>query len=295
MSEKQNPKSQVPSAGDAKSQRKAPQRRRRKSRFGPFAFLRFRIVSVFRFYGLRRSPLSVAASAQAATGRLDLYPPDIRLRSSFARQQIVVVATRPDGVTEDVRPRPRLPWPTAHRPPRKGTVYPIANGQTTLQAQYDGQRPPPAGGPGVAVARPISFSLDVMPVFMRAGCNTGTCHGSARGKDGFSLSLFGFDPEGDYFRLTHEIGFRRVNLALPEEPHAAEDRGHRAAHRRQAVALERTMPALLAGSRRGRRKIRPGFPTWKRSSCSPESCWKGPAPPPQSSPVPAIATAAKET
>ena len=43
-----------------------------------------------------------------------------------------------------------------------------------------------------------------MPVFMRGGCNTGSCHGAARGKDGFRLSLFGFDPEGDHFRLTRE-------------------------------------------------------------------------------------------
>ncbi|MBC7335952.1 MAG: DUF1549 domain-containing protein, partial [Clostridia bacterium] len=65
--------------------------------------------------------------------------------------------------------------------------------------------------------RPLSFRLDVMPVFMRAGCNTGTCHGAARGKDGFRLSLFGFDPEGDYERLIHEVPFRRVNLAVPED------------------------------------------------------------------------------
>ena len=69
----------------------------------------------------------------------------------------------------------------------------------------------------MAVVRPVSFRRDVMPVFMRAGCNTGGCHGSARGKDGFRLSLFGFDPEGDYFRLTRELGYRRVNLAVPEE------------------------------------------------------------------------------
>ena len=69
----------------------------------------------------------------------------------------------------------------------------------------------------MAVVRPVSFRRDVMPVFMRAGCNTGACHGSARGKDGFRLSLFGFDPEGDYFRLTRELGYRRVKLAVPEE------------------------------------------------------------------------------
>ena len=65
--------------------------------------------------------------------------------------------------------------------------------------------------------RPISFKLDVMPIFMRSGCNQGSCHGAARGKDGFRLSLFGFDPDGDHYRLTREINGRRINLALPAE------------------------------------------------------------------------------
>ena len=68
-----------------------------------------------------------------------------------------------------------------------------------------------------AADRPISFKLDVMPVFMRAGCNTGSCHGAARGKDGFRLSLFGFAPDGDHFRLTRELSCRRINLAIPAE------------------------------------------------------------------------------
>ena len=66
-------------------------------------------------------------------------------------------------------------------------------------------------------AKPVSFTRDVMPVFTKAGCNTGACHGTSRGKDGFHLSLFGFDPDGDYFRLTREQIGRRVNLAIPTE------------------------------------------------------------------------------
>lgn len=66
-------------------------------------------------------------------------------------------------------------------------------------------------------AEPPSFRRDVMPVFFRAGCNAGTCHGSARGKDGFMLSLFGYDARGDYFRMTQEIIGRRVNVAAPTE------------------------------------------------------------------------------
>ena len=68
-----------------------------------------------------------------------------------------------------------------------------------------------------AVQPPLSFRLDVMPVFMRSGCNTGSCHGAARGKDGFRISLFGFDPEGDHFRLTREMVGRRINLAVPSD------------------------------------------------------------------------------
>jgi hypothetical protein len=64
---------------------------------------------------------------------------------------------------------------------------------------------------------PVSFRLDVMPVFFRAGCNSGGCHGAAAGKDGFHLSLFGYDPAGDCYRLTQQIVGRRIDLAVPEQ------------------------------------------------------------------------------
>lgn len=70
--------------------------------------------------------------------------------------------------------------------------------------------------PATAEATP-SFRRDVMPILFRAGCNTGTCHGSARGKDGFMLSLFGYDPRGDYDRIVRELIGRRVNPAVPEQ------------------------------------------------------------------------------
>lgn len=62
-----------------------------------------------------------------------------------------------------------------------------------------------------------SFRQDVMPILFRAGCNSGTCHGSARGKDGFMLSLFGYDAKGDYHRMVNEMVGRRLNLAVPEQ------------------------------------------------------------------------------
>ena len=73
--------------------------------------------------------------------------------------------------------------------------------------------------PALADESPVapSFRRDVMPVFFRAGCNAGTCHGAARGKDGFMLSLFGYDPAGDYRRTVEDIPGRRVNTAVPAE------------------------------------------------------------------------------
>ena len=62
---------------------------------------------------------------------------------------------------------------------------------------------------------PVRFGLDVMPVLTKGGCNSGSCHGASRGQRGFRLSVFGFDPAGDYFRITREFVGRRIDLARP--------------------------------------------------------------------------------
>ncbi len=69
----------------------------------------------------------------------------------------------------------------------------------------------------VSDSPPVSFVNDIVPIFSRYGCNAGSCHGAARGKDGFRLSLFGFDPAGDYRTVVREFPGRRVNLAIPSE------------------------------------------------------------------------------
>jgi hypothetical protein len=74
-----------------------------------------------------------------------------------------------------------------------------------------------ADAPAADLAAAPSFRRDVMPIFFRAGCNAGTCHGSARGKDGFMLSLFGYDPQGDYMRIVEQQPGRRVNTSAPEQ------------------------------------------------------------------------------
>lgn len=148
-----------------------------------------------------------------------VFPADVRLTTVRDRQSLIVQAEYASGLTEDITTKSAfaLADDSVARI-ENTTLYPKADGTTKLTvsfANYQVEVP-------VTVERAtedlaISFQLDVMPVFMKSGCNTGSCHGAARGKDGFNLSLFGFDPKGDHFRLTHELGGRRINLANYEQ------------------------------------------------------------------------------
>jgi hypothetical protein len=56
---------------------------------------------------------------------------------------------------------------------------------------------------------------DIVPILSRAGCNAGGCHGRADGQNGFHLSIFGYDPAGDFADLTRNGGGRRVSRMTP--------------------------------------------------------------------------------
>ncbi|MCC6536314.1 MAG: DUF1553 domain-containing protein [Bryobacterales bacterium] len=65
------------------------------------------------------------------------------------------------------------------------------------------------------MAAPLSFVKDVMPILNKASCTSGPCHGGAKGKNGFKLSLRGYDPEFDYRAIVHEMQGRRLNRIDP--------------------------------------------------------------------------------
>jgi hypothetical protein len=159
------------------------------------------------------------AAAQSPLSSLEVYPPDINLESARDRQSFIVQAWFADGLSRDVTNEAKVSLANAALVRREANVlYPVADGVTEMAVEWGGKSVTlPVTIRDAKIDRPISFKLDVMPIFMRAGCNTGSCHGAARGKDGFRLSLFGFDPDGDHYRLTREINGRRINLALPAE------------------------------------------------------------------------------
>src|SRR6187431_2412898 len=69
----------------------------------------------------------------------------------------------------------------------------------------------------VTAAEPVEFRRDVVAALSRVGCNSGACHGSPQGKNGFRLSLRGQDPDLDFATITKEIGGRRVNRHSPDD------------------------------------------------------------------------------
>jgi Protein of unknown function (DUF1549)/Protein of unknown function (DUF1553) len=81
-----------------------------------------------------------------------------------------------------------------------------------------------AQGSGNAVALPtgstirqVDFERHVMGLLSKVGCNSGSCHGSFQGKNGFRLSLFGYEPSMDYANIVRDSLGRRVNNLKPDE------------------------------------------------------------------------------
>ena len=204
---------------------------------------------------------------------LEVFPAEINLTTARDRQSIVVQATYADGITRDVTARGRRSRRPTPRSLKRDGADLLPGGRRRDDAGGRVRRPDASRcrsrSPRPRSSPPLSFRLDVMPVFMRAGCNTGSCHGAARGKDGFRISLFGFDPEGDHYRLTREMVGRRINLAVPADSTLLEKATGAVPHTggkrfEPASELYQTLHQLDRG-RRPERRRRPSCP---RSSAS---------------------------
>ena len=96
----------------------------------------------------------------------------------------------------------------------QGYVKSLAPGRATLHASFEGSK---SSLPVEVVGGQPSwnFGVDIVPIFTRSGCNTGSCHGRADGQNGFHLSLFGYDPQADYQAITHDAAGRRLSRIDP--------------------------------------------------------------------------------
>lgn len=167
----------------------------------------------------RTAPLENPDQPDPELASIAVYPTSVNLENKRDFHRLIVLATDKNAVTRDVTAAARLVIADPTITKLDGsTLLPQKDGATEVRVIFRGKElTVPVTVKNAAQSRRISFQQDVIPVFTASGCNTGACHGSARGQDGFMLSLFGYDPKGDYHRLTRELAGRRLNLALPED------------------------------------------------------------------------------
>jgi WD40 repeat protein len=150
---------------------------------------------------------------------LEVSPSQVRIDGPTRYNQLVVTAVAGDGRRFDVtrsakfQPAAALVQLTA-----RGKVLPVKDGSTTLRVSYGTTNVDlPVLVSGSSQAFHPDWVRDVNPVISRMGCNMGTCHGAQDGKDGFKLSLRGYDPFYDVRAFTDDLISRRVNYASPDD------------------------------------------------------------------------------
>ncbi len=159
------------------------------------------------------------AALLLAAPSLSIFPKEVTLSTPESRQQLLAEAQLETAQADWTRlaawsssnPSVAIVSPT-------GLVTPRSDGETRITASKDNM----TASLTVKVrnaksAFTWSFKNHVMPVLTKTGCNQGACHGALAGKNGFKLTLRGYDPEVDFDTLTRQSAARRVNLAEPAQ------------------------------------------------------------------------------
>lgn len=150
---------------------------------------------------------------------LESFPPAIELTHRLDYRQVLITGRLASGEVVDLTRMARLAQaPASVRVSADGLVEPLQDGTEQLVYEVAGQSLNiPVTVTGARTLRKSSFVQDVQPSFSRMGCNAGTCHGLKNGKNGFKLSLRGYDSLFDHQAFTDDIGARRINRPAPDQ------------------------------------------------------------------------------
>jgi len=162
---------------------------------------------------------NAANKSKAVPQQVKLLPKQLLLSGSKQTARVLVLGKMSDGksvdltrdVTFSVSPKNII------EVSENGVVTPLANGKATIRVRVGKLEVTNS----VVVQsfenpRPVDFRTEVIGALSRGGCNSGACHGSPQGKNGFRLSLRGFQPELDLMTLTRESFGRRTNPTDPD-------------------------------------------------------------------------------
>lgn len=152
-----------------------------------------------------------------AADEIVILPGDFTLSGTAARQRLLLERSTGSEFTGQVREGVEFESSDSNVVRiEDGTAVPAGNGQATITARV-GELSASAEVTVVAYdeSHRWSFRNHVQSVLSKTGCNSGACHGAAAGKNGFKLSLRGYDPEFDFLTITRQSRGRRV---VPGDP-----------------------------------------------------------------------------
>ncbi len=160
----------------------------------------------------------VFCQASAVAEELNIRPSDVTLSGPQASQRLLVLAEEKGQVVGERTQKAKFTsaHPAVASVDASGIVHAVGDGETTITATVDGKQTTVK----VTVRKtrePFTWSFrnHVIPMFTRAGCNSGACHGALAGKGGLKLSLRGYDPDSDHFVLTRQALGRRIDRSEP--------------------------------------------------------------------------------
>jgi hypothetical protein len=149
---------------------------------------------------------------------LKLEPPSLNLKHGRDEQRVLVLGMVDGGGFVDLTDQATFTSPPGSVAlTSSGYFRPTKPESTEVTVRAAGQSAKLNVTVESAAMAPVRFAADVQPILSKAGCNQGTCHGSAKGKNGFKLSLRGYDPEYDYRALITDVFGRRFNRVNVDE------------------------------------------------------------------------------
>jgi hypothetical protein len=151
--------------------------------------------------------------------RIEAWPASVTLQNRYAYRQFLLTAHLESGDKIDVTRLAKTEMPAnLVQLSATGVVRPVADGTGQIKFTVADQTVAvPVTVTGQKERYAVSFVRDVMPTLSKMGCNAGTCHGAQKGKNGFKLSLRGYDPLFDHQALTDDIEGRRFNRSAPDK------------------------------------------------------------------------------
>ncbi len=169
-------------------------------------------------------PCAVSLAAEKQTlqrpeiASLELLPSSLTLEHGRDAKQVLVIGVAADGRKFDLTDEAQFQSKSdAVEFAEDRYLHPRSAGRAKVKVSAAGRSTELKVKVDNAEVPPVRFIRDIEPILSKVGCNQGTCHGAQKGKNGFGLSLRGYDPEFDYYVLVEEIQGRRVNRIAPEQ------------------------------------------------------------------------------